>query len=87
MVEIGKAIKNKFDNLDEINELIDVVLIENQLSPLANRMNNVQGMITQYFIMKNINNIKYISGSNKLKLFIGNKKTTYIQRKKLVELE
>ena len=36
----------------------------------------------QYFIMKNISNIHYISSANKLKKFIGPEKTTYSQRKK-----
>ena len=45
-------------------------------------MNCIQGMISQYFIMKNMNNIKFISAANKLKPFIGNKKTTYSERKK-----
>ena len=88
MVDIGISLKKNLDliNNSENNNLIDsldLVLIENQLSPLANRMNMIQGMISQYFIMKNINNIKFVSSSNKLKLFISNKKTTYVQRKKL----
>ena len=33
--------------------------------------------------MKNIDNILYISAANKLKSFIGTKKTTYNERKKL----
>jgi len=33
--------------------------------------------------MKNMNNIQFISASNKLKMFIGNKKTTYNERKKI----
>ena len=36
------------------------VIIENQISPIANRMKTIQGMITQYFIMKNIYNVEYI---------------------------
>lgn len=62
---------------------IDIVLIENQLSPLANRMKTLQGMISQFFIMFDVPEIHYISATNKLKPFIGNKKTTYNERKKL----
>ena len=40
-------------------------------------------MISQYFIIKKIYNIKFISASNKLKPFIDNKKTSYNERKKL----
>ena len=61
------------------------VLIENQISPIANRMKTVQGMIAQFFIMKNLtaNNIEFVSATNKLKSFIGSKKTTYKERKTL----
>jgi len=89
MVDIGISLKKNLDLMNDNNvnnnliDSIDLVLIENQLSPLANRMNMIQGMISQYFIMKNINNIKFVSSSNKLKLFLSNKKTTYVQRKKL----
>ena len=63
---------------------IDVVLIENQISPLANRMKTLQGMITQYFIMKDISNIHFISSLNKLKRFVKSKKRrTYKERKKI----
>lgn len=47
---------------------IDAVLIENQISPLANRMKTLQGMLTQYFVMRNIPTIEYISSANKLKV-------------------
>ena len=43
------------DNLDKLDTFvfsdIDLILIENQISPIANRMNCLQGMIMQYFIM------------------------------------
>ena len=45
-------------------------------------MKSIQGMITQYFIMKNITNITFVSSANKLKRFIS-EKTTYDERKKL----
>ena len=84
LISIGIAIKDKLEKLDTfIFSNIDVILIENQISPIANRMNAIQGMLTQYFIMKNMTNIKFISSANKLKSFIGNKKTTYGERKKL----
>ena len=80
LINVGIIIKDKLDILDLSD--IDTILIENQISPIANRMNSIQGMLTQYFIMKNIHNIQYISASNKLKLFT-NLKTTYNERKKL----
>ena len=89
LVSIGKILKNKFDNIfscDFIN--LDKVLIENQISPLANRMKTLQGMLAQYFIMKTNSNIIFVSSSNKLKEFQEakenneNNKTTYNERKK-----
>ena len=47
---------------------IDIVIIENQISPIANRMKTIQGMIAQYFIMKIPNiQIDFVNASNKLK--------------------
>ena len=82
LIEISKMIKLKLDIfLKNINK-IDLVLIENQISPIANRMNCIQGMITQYFVNIGIYDIKYISAINKLKEFIGNEKLNYNERKK-----
>ena len=84
LIDIGKSIRDNLDKLDIfIFSNIDYILVENQISPIANRMNCIQGMITQYFIMKGMDNILYISAANKLKTFIGNKKTTYSERKKM----
>ena len=69
LVTIGK---NMMLQLDEILKdhlsTIDLVIIENQISPIANRMKTVQGMISQYFIMRNQNiQIEFVSSANKLK--------------------
>ena len=73
-----------FDENLKIKEMgIDYVLIENQISTIATRMKTLQGMITQYFIMRDIKNIEFISSSNKLKEFLDKKKTTYAERKKM----
>lgn len=68
LITIGKNIKNKFNKIFPIEEKIDYVLIENQISPIANRMKTIQGMIAQFFIMNNIEKIEFISSINKLKL-------------------
>jgi hypothetical protein len=49
---------------------IDTVVIENQISPIANRMKTVQGMITQYFLMRGVDKrrIIYFSAVQKLKV-------------------
>lgn len=60
---------------------IDIVIIENQISTIASRMKTLQGMIAQYFIMKETPQIEFISAANKLKMFMTKKKTTYTERK------
>jgi hypothetical protein len=81
MVELGKRLIQVYQNLTP-----DVVIVENQIGPLANKMKTIQGMLSQYFIMKN-NHIKidFISSSNKLKDFIKetDHKLDYKERKKL----
>ena len=79
IVDLGKNIKHHLDVIfAEYMDKIDAILIENQIGNLAGRMNVLQGMISQYFIMRNITNIEFISATNKLKLFktIINKKTS-----------
>jgi hypothetical protein len=82
LIQLGINMRDKLDKIIKLDE-IDMVIIENQISPLANRMKTLQGMIAQYFIMKNINNILFYSASNKLKPFLDNQKTTYNERKQL----
>ena len=75
MIVLGINLKTKFDLIfneyaSSENELsVDAVVIENQIGPLAGRMKMLQGMIAQYFIMKNVKKIEFISATNKLKLF------------------
>jgi hypothetical protein len=70
LIEIGKAMKTKFNAISELQEGITHVIIENQISPIANRMKTIQGMLAQYFIMKWENvQIEFISSANKLKSF------------------
>jgi hypothetical protein len=85
LVSIGINIMYKFDTLFKEEKDIDHVIIENQISPIANRMKTIQGMIVQYFIMSEVNveNIEFISASNKLKDFDLKDKTKYSDRKKL----
>lgn len=70
LVSIGKKIKEVFDQILINHTDITHVLIENQISPLANRMKTIQGMLAQYFIMVyNTISIDFISSANKLKIF------------------
>ena len=85
LINIGQNIKTKFEALFSDEECIDHVIIENQISPIANRMKTIQGMIMQYFIMSNIlvDNIEFVSAKNKLKEFSDCKQDKYSDRKKL----
>jgi hypothetical protein len=92
MIELDKFVV-KQSNIHEYNEIdmgglgdimkykIDIVIIENQISTIASRMKTLQGMLAQYFIMKDVPCIEFISASNKLKMFMTKKKTTYTERK------
>lgn len=70
LISIGRNMKVLLDNIPNI-ENITHVIIENQISPIANRMKTIQGMLSQYFIMKCSQNIhiEFVSSSNKLKGF------------------
>jgi hypothetical protein len=68
LISIGKNIKKNLDELSHINSITNVI-IENQISPIATRMKTIQGMLAQYFIMKNNDiSIEFISSFNKLKV-------------------
>jgi len=74
LVEIGKQIRMQ---LDEVLKgiKVDIVILENQISPIAGRMNTIQGMLAQYFIMRDVISlvpkIEFISSSGKLKDYKG----------------
>ena len=89
LITIGINIMTHFNTLFTEEDQIDYVIIENQISPIANKMKTIQGMIAQYFIMSDVSveHIEFVSSINKLKDFSTNtskKETlTYNQRKKL----
>lgn len=89
LVTIGRNIQHRFDDiLSDYLLTIDTIIIENQIGPIANKMKTIQGMLSQYFIMKNNNiSIDFISATNKLKDFITlekeKEKMEYKDRKKL----
>jgi hypothetical protein len=68
LIQMGITLVKEFDKVLD-NEDIDYIVIENQISPIANRMKTLQGMIAQYFIMRDKSNISFISSANKLKVF------------------
>lgn len=82
LITAGYALSSAFDNKPDMLTA-DIIVIENQISPLANRMRTLQGMVTQYFIMREMKDIRFVSAANKLKPFLNNCKTTYNERKKI----
>ena len=87
MVSIGIAIQKSFDEefIMHISS-IDKIIIENQISPIANRMKTIQGMLAQYFIMHNKRDISFVSSANKLKGYqietFDSANSSYTERKK-----
>lgn len=74
LIEIGRNMKQRLGEVANLNEITNVA-IENQISPIANRMKTIQGMLAQYFIMTNETaQIDFISSANKLKQFDKNKR-------------
>ena len=69
LIQIGIAMRDAF-NKELVDHLstIDEIVIENQISPIANRMKSLQDMIAQYFIMHNKTKISFVSAANKLKV-------------------
>ena len=70
LIELGRnmtRILNKVSGLDNLTH----VILENQISTLANRMKTIHGMLAQYFIMRFGDSIiiEFVSSSNKLKCF------------------
>ncbi len=90
LITIGRNMKKELDKIEELKD-VSHVIIENQISPIANRMKTIQGMLAQYFIMKDNGEdstiIDFISSINKLKGYeinsssSQNEKTKYKQHK------
>ena len=69
LISLGHTMKDLLNQIKDIQN-IDHIIIENQISPIANRMKTVQGMLAQYFIMTTPNaKIEFVSSANKLKQF------------------
>jgi len=82
LIDIGTRLVVEFDRIKHMMDFQDTtVLIENQISPLANRMKTIQGMITQYFIMNRVHDVIFVSSINKLKDYV-KESGDYSDRKK-----
>lgn len=83
-ITIGKNMMNLLNVIIE-NHDINMIIIENQIGQNAIKMKTVQGMLNMYFITKGYDNSNIINYNavHKLKRFLGSRKTTYNERKKL----
>ena len=87
IISIGQRIKQSFNSIQSLQNVTHV-LIENQISTIASRMSIIQGLLTQYFIMRHTDEfnlvLEFISSKNKLKHFdekiIPTKTTTVSQK-------
>jgi len=70
-IQIGRNLAIHLSKLDLAE--ITYVIIENQISPIANKMRTIQGMVAQIFILQNVPTIEFVSSSNKLKEYLGEK--------------
>jgi hypothetical protein len=70
LITLGRNMKSILDTIPDLDKITHVAL-ENQISPIANRMKTIQGMLAQYFIMRFDDNlhISFVSSQNKLKHF------------------
>lgn len=85
LISLCRIMTHKLDALYNSNQNlykdIDSVLIENQIGKIAVRMKSIQGMLTQYFVGRGVQDIEYISSMNKLKNFCEKKNMNYKERK------
>ena len=83
-VRIGMRMNEKMSKLLE-KFTFDKIIIENQIGQNAIKMKSIQSMLIMFFVTNNYehNQIINYNAANKLKHFLGKKKTTYAERKKL----
>ena len=85
LITIGRALYRMLSTNPYCqNGSITHVLIENQISPIANRMKTIQGMLAQHFISLGVSHIEFVSSGNKLREFEekSDGKTAYQKHKK-----
>lgn len=71
LITIGRNLHFQLSQIPRMRQ-ISYVVIENQISPIANRMKTIQGMVAQWFIVHGQPSdiIEFVSSSNKLKAFL-----------------
>lgn len=68
LITLGRTLATALDAMTVLRDVTHVIM-ENQIGPLAGRMKTLQGMLTQYFILRHPTaHVEFISSANKLKL-------------------
>jgi len=68
LITIGRNMRKCLDTAHKnLGQAPTHIIMENQISPLAGRMKTIQGMLAQYYIMRDAPSIEFISSANKLK--------------------
>lgn len=83
LISIGRELYSQL-SANPLMKTVTHVIIENQISPIANRMKTLQGMLAQHFISLGVLHIEFVSSGNKLKHFEekSEAKTAYQKHKK-----
>ena len=69
LIDLARRMTLSLDAWLQNYSAITVVLIENQISPLATRMKTLQGILTEYFVIRHAAAaIHYVSSCNKLQV-------------------
>ena len=84
LISIGRELNIQLKKNEFMSLGVTHVIIENQISPIANRMKTIQGMLAQHFISLDVPCISFVSSANKLKAFeeVSEGKTNYQKHKK-----
>lgn len=75
LITLGRSLHAQL-TANPIMTTITHVIIENQISPIANRMKTIQGMIAQHYISLGNSTIEFVSSGNKLKNLAKQSKAT-----------
>ena len=67
LITLGRSLHAQLSKNAIMMATVTHVIIENQISPIANRMKTIQGMIAQHFISLGDSAIEFVSSGNKLK--------------------
>jgi hypothetical protein len=88
-VKIAKKIPSVLDRFIEHDtcQYSYTVVIENQITKVANKMKSIQLMLTQYFIMRGIEDVRFVSAKHKLNQFGGENSKQMPKKERMSKVE